>query len=356
VVSNASDASLSMGIRKGNTQYGTFNYSSSAFIDWVTKNRDKRFFAYVQGFDAHCPFSYPEENREFTGGMSSKYDFGQCYWTFDCADQVVIGNKTYYSLMTTYDGDNQSLSATTPQPQFLFSQEDVDYMVALYDGEVKLVDGYVGNILSALEREGLLNKTIVVIFSEHGDMFGKHGRFMRGGPLRGTFYDDVLRVPLIVYNPNFNASGQRRSALVSTVDFAPTVLDMLSIPAPAQFMGVSLKPVIFSGAEVHDAVFAASKFLPSEVNVFYSSSTFIGAVRTKDSKLILELVLDSSYAMQKRISDDYGALAANTRDSNVEFYDVSSDPQELVNVAASRPDGVEALKQRLFSWLKNTER
>ena len=354
---NDSATPLRMGIRKGNIEYGVFNYSSAAFTDWVSKNKGEKFFAYIQGFDAHCPFSYPTENREFIGNLSSDYDFGRCYWTFDRADQVVIGNKTYYSLMTPYgDALQDNAAAVLPsQPQFLFSQEDVDYMVALYDGEIKLVDGYVGEILAALEREGLLNRTIVVIFSEHGDIFGKHGRFMRGGPLRGTFYDDVLRVPLIIYEPGIAPSVQRRSGLVETVDFAPTVLDILSITAPSQFMGASLKPVILSGTDVHDAVFAASKFLPSDNNAFYANSTFIGAVRTKDRKLITEYVLNSTYATQKRISDDYGALAANTLDSSTELYDISSDPQELVNVASSKPDEASALRQKLFSWLKTAE-
>jgi arylsulfatase A-like enzyme len=342
------------GIRGLNLNYGSFNYSSAAFLDWVAKNRDERFFAYVQGFDAHCPFSYPEENREFAGNLSSDFDFGRCYWTFDRAEQVTISNKTYYPLTTTYDepNPNGTPAATQSLPQFLFSQEDVDYMVALYDGEIKLVDGYVGRILAQLEREGILNRTIVVIFSEHGDIFGKHGRFMRGGPLRGTFYDDVLRVPLIVYDPRLKASGQRRSALVSTVDFAPTMLDMLSVPAPSQFVGMSLRQPILSDSVVRDAVFAASAFLPPDSNAFYPNSTFIGAVRTRDSKLIAEYVFNSRYETQKWLAGDYGALAANALDSSTELYDISSDPQELVNIAPSNPAETEKLKAMLFSWIK----
>ena len=58
----------------------------------------------------------------------------------------------------------------------------------------------------------------MVIYSDHGDMFGKHGRFMRGGPLRGTFYDDVLHIPLLIYHPAIQPKAVDELAQVIGMD------------------------------------------------------------------------------------------------------------------------------------------
>jgi arylsulfatase A-like enzyme len=327
------------------SDYGSFNSSVPEFSSWLSKNRDRTFFAYVQGFDAHCPFALPQRNDAFAFGLQSNFSFDKCYWTFDRAQTTTIGGKPYYYLLAEYD---VSLDASAQQ-NLLLSEEDVKYMEALYDGEINLVDRYVGEILDSLEREGVLNRTIVVIFSEHGDMLGKHGRFMRGGPLRGTFYDDVLHVPLVIYNPNLNPAGLRQSQLVESIDIAPTVLDMLSISPPAQFAGKSLRPVLVNGTDVHKAVFAATKFLPSWGNFFFRNSTFISAVRTKDWKLIRELVFDSPFELNGKISADPNATLANAVESSSELYDLAFDPQELSNVFYEEPQVASAMQSLLDS-------
>ena len=92
------------------------------------------------------------------------------------------------------------------------TDRDVEKMVALYDGEIAQADWHLGSVFRAIEKSRLDRNTIVLFLSEHGDLFSEHGRFMRGGPLRGTFYDQVLHVPGLAQTSRRPKQAQRRSA------------------------------------------------------------------------------------------------------------------------------------------------
>ncbi|TNJ67512.1 hypothetical protein FE784_03785 [Paenibacillus hemerocallicola] len=74
--------------------------------------------------------------------------------------------------------------------------------------------------MDRLERRGFADNTIVVFCSDHGEMLGDHGLF-----LKTVFYEGALRVPLIVADPGGNRRGQVSDALVELADLHPTLLD-----------------------------------------------------------------------------------------------------------------------------------
>jgi choline-sulfatase len=98
----------------------------------------------------------------------------------------------------------------------------------LYDGEIAAIDRELGRVLAALERDGRLARTLVVVVSDHGEGLGEHGE-----PTHGHFiYDSTMRVPLLLRAPAALGTGVIDARVVSTVDLLPTILDLLGIADP----------------------------------------------------------------------------------------------------------------------------
>lgn len=104
---------------------------------------------------------------------------------------------------------------------------------------IKSVDDSVGEIIRALEAEGILDDTIVVYTSDQGFYMGEHGWFDKR-----FMYEESFRTPLIIRYPELVAQGSVSDVLVQNIDFAPTYLDMAGIRIPEFMEGRSLKPVL----------------------------------------------------------------------------------------------------------------
>ena len=94
-----------------------------------------------------------------------------------------------------------------------------------YYGMVKCIDDNVGQILDTLRKQNILERTIVVFTSDHGDLCGEHGRLNKGVPYEGS-----ARVPFLIYCPKKIPAGTVVSQALSCVDFFPTVLALMDIP------------------------------------------------------------------------------------------------------------------------------
>ena len=97
------------------------------------------------------------------------------------------------------------------------------------------LDWNVGRLLKALDKMGLADDTIVVFTSDHGSMFGEHGRAGKC-----TFYEEAVRVPLLVRWPGRIPAGHATDACLSTPDIMPTLLSMMHLPVPAAAEGTDL--------------------------------------------------------------------------------------------------------------------
>ena len=114
-----------------------------------------------------------------------------------------------------------------------------------YDGEVSLVDQSLGEIDRFLRENRLLEKTDIVLTSDHGESLGEHGEAGHGF----FVYDSTLHVPLII-RPAGSAGkrGRRIEQQVSLIDVMPTILDSLHFPIPSSVQGKSLRPLLFNGS------------------------------------------------------------------------------------------------------------
>ncbi|WP_437277465.1 sulfatase-like hydrolase/transferase [Sorangium sp. So ce375] len=116
----------------------------------------------------------------------------------------------------------------------------------LYDGEVAFTDRNIGRLLDAIAAAPFGGRTAIVVTSDHGEAFGEHKMFRHGFEL----WEELVRVPLLVHVPG--AAPSRVSARRSLIDLAPTLLDLMRVPGPAEgapaddfLSGASLLPDVF---------------------------------------------------------------------------------------------------------------
>ncbi len=117
--------------------------------------------------------------------------------------------------------------------------KELAYVRRLYRGELQQVSVAVGELVEFLRAEGRLDETIIVMLGVHGEEFGEHGGAGHGM----TLYEESLRVPLSIRAPDMVATG-RITAPVDLLDLAPTLADLLGVPAPQPWQGESLIGVI----------------------------------------------------------------------------------------------------------------
>jgi arylsulfatase A-like enzyme len=120
-----------------------------------------------------------------------------------------------------------------------------EYLLALYDGGIARADEIVRDLLEALDRLGLAENTTIVITSDHGEeFFGNTGRAAYHGH---SLYDELLRVPLIWYEPGMDASGPAREQLVSLLDIVPTAIARFRLEPAETLDGFDLSPLLDGG-------------------------------------------------------------------------------------------------------------
>jgi arylsulfatase A-like enzyme len=116
---------------------------------------------------------------------------------------------------------------------------EIAYVRRLYRGELQMVSTATGELIELLRRERRLDDAIIVMLGVHGEEFAEHGGAGHGI----TLYEESLRVPLAIRAPDLLGTG-RIVAPVDLLDLAPTITDLLGIPAPQAWQGESLVGII----------------------------------------------------------------------------------------------------------------
>ena len=127
-----------------------------------------------------------------------------------------------------------------------------------YDAEIAYSDSIVGRAIDWLRARNLLEKTVVVLLSDHGEGLGDHDEDEHGL----LAYDSTLRVPWIIRFPEQSHRGGRIAQSVSLVDVTPTILGLLGISVPASLDGVDMSPQIASGSTVAVPPIYAETYYP----------------------------------------------------------------------------------------------
>jgi arylsulfatase A-like enzyme len=104
-----------------------------------------------------------------------------------------------------------------------------------YYSQVASVDEDFGRLLRALDESGMADDTVVVFTSDHGEMFGAHGR-----RAKNIFYEEACHIPLLMRRPGQIPAGLVSDACLATVDLMPTLLSMLGLESPGGVEGMDL--------------------------------------------------------------------------------------------------------------------
>lgn len=272
-------------------------------VEFIRANRDRPWLFSVNFFDPHHPFDPPAEylNR------------------YDPADAPVpkrrdgeLENKPVYQQLDAQWAHNDPgyLAASS------LTVEDSQRITAAYYAMIELIDDQVGRMLAALDETGQRDNTLVVFMSDHGEMLGDHGLYLKGP----HFYDEAVRVPLVVSWPAGYSRGVRVAGLVELVDLAPTLLEAAGVPPEAGMQGRSLSRICrgeSDGAEHRDYVY--SEYL----NAWTHPHSYGTMYRTHEEKIVVY----------------------HTHETG-ELYDLERDPHEFNNLWDD-PDRAE-MKTRLL--------
>jgi arylsulfatase A-like enzyme len=178
---------------------------TDAFLDWVARNRDLRFFAYLHYMEPHDPYTPPDPPPPPPG----------------LRPEVIAGQA--HDLRTALQKGDPRL---TPA--------EVGYLRALYIDEVRSWDAQLGRLITALERLGLRESTVLVVLGDHGEEFQEHGLLVH----RHQLYDELLRIPLVIAGPGV-VRGRIREQ-VQGIDLFPTIAALLGIVPPVGLVGTNL--------------------------------------------------------------------------------------------------------------------
>jgi arylsulfatase A-like enzyme len=129
--------------------------------------------------------------------------------------------------------------------------------MAAYYGMVKCIDDNVGRILNCLAEQGILNDTIVVFTSDHGDYLGEHGLDQKN-----YLYETVYRIPMLIRWPKKIQRETVIENIISTVDFQPTILKLIGIEPCGREQGRDASAILYGKSENwEDVVFIHSCFV-----------------------------------------------------------------------------------------------
>lgn len=307
-------------------------------INFLKENKKNKFFMFLQSYDAHCPYNAPAiYEKLYDPNYKGGSDSSQCYYGFNDIEKNEKGEKIY-RVWTSVRKKGQ-----TRLKEITLRQEDIDHTVALYDGEIKYNDALLKKIFDSVEKLNLSKKTIIVLLSEHGDIIGDRGQIDRVGPPQGTFYEEVVHIPLIIKHPKINIQ-KRIDGLVQLIDVMPTIMDFLGIDKKQlkqNMQGQSLLPLILNGKEINSYVYAGSEFKAPNKEVMkniYAGKSKGEMIRSKKFKLTKGKIIVDFY--NKIEKDDY------------RFFNLKDDPLEKNNLwNLNLPEALE-MNRELDEWIK----
>lgn len=229
--------------------------------------------------------------------------------------------------------------------------------LAHYYDEIMRLDYHVGEVMGELKRQHILDETMVIFLTDNGRPF-PHSKT--------RLYDDGVKTPLLIRAPTVVSQPGRSTSLVSTIDIAPTILELAGIERPVTYQGVSLLPVLREPhSTVRDYVFAEQNWHNFTAHVRMVRRGDLVYMRNAWPNLPLPGASDTFYTPSaealKTLRSD-GTLTSLQSDvflaprPSEEFYNLAADPAQQNNLALS-PEPSTALTELravLDQWTKET--
>lgn len=194
------------------------------FLRWLDTTGGRPFFAFLNYFDAHEPYEPAAEYRRmFTADPRPDSEVHRAFTADERGD--------------------------------VMAPDMLQLMIDLYDAELRQLDDELKTLFARLDSDGLLDNSLIVITSDHGEEFKDHGGLDHGL----TLYEEVIHVPLVIHWPG-QLAPRRVAKRIDNLDVFATLLDCLAIPLAEPTDAASLRPLA-EGAETHDKPVATSQLL-----------------------------------------------------------------------------------------------
>jgi arylsulfatase A-like enzyme len=261
---------------------------------WLTefRNPDASFFMFVNYMDCHEPYNPP-------------YPYKQRFMPTRFSPWRVAGV-----------GTNKEVALRILEKR---GQDDLKIIQALYDGEISYLDDKIGELVQFIESLGILDETVLVLTSDHGDCLGEHNQIGH----RMALYEQLVHVPLIIRYPERFQPAVRVMQQVSLVDLYPTLLELAGAD-PSQANKNGFHSLITPPAAEARPFIIAENTAPKSLN-----SVIARMIRTDRYKYIWK------------------------SNQQHELYDLVKDPGELANLVAVEPETARKMDEQLKAWKRS---
>ena len=222
-------------------------------LDWIDERPEQPFFAFAYTIETHHPYVAPPESQH--------YDFG-------------------------------------------VDDEELDR----YLNSLRAADAKIAHLLEEIDRRGLTDSTLIAVTADHGESFGQHNQRTHSFGI----YEPTVHVPLVLLHPSLKDFPRRQAAVGRHLDIAPTLLDLIGVPAPGEWQGASL---LRPGS-------------PERVYFLSVGNEVVLGLRDGDYK--------------------YHYYVDTARQ---ELFHLADDPGELRNLADDEPDRSAGYRHRLGGWV-----
>ncbi len=288
-----------------------------AIMPWLERHRDEPLFLFVLSTDPHAPYRPPAEFEQ----------------RFANPDETEQFNRDYAKLrdIRAYGG-----GATVNRAEIRAKGVDPDQFlrraVDRYDGEVAHNDRSLATLTGKLKDLGVLDNTLVVVASDHGEEFWEHGLGAHGHSL----YSELIHVVLMMWNPKLIPHGRRVPDTVQLIDIFPTVLDVLGLKPPEGIEGRSLAPLL-AGAKL---------------GALPAMSTKLALPAAKPGGAVPENLTDTIARVEPEWKLIYRVQPARAHLKQLELYDRRTDRADRSDVVAQHPEVAERMKSEVLKWME----
>ena len=205
------------------------------FLKWVDSEKPSRIFAFLHYYDVHSesaaskpgtlPYEAPPKYLERFAPPRTEDFTGT---TEDRNGKTVIASGYLQACSGYYKN---------------LPPEHLEYIVGCYDAGIAKLDDDLRDLFAELEERGILEESLIVITSDHGEEFKEHKALLHGG-----YHDEIMHVPMVWLLPRGVERGTERvTDLSRSIDIAPTLLDMAGLPPLSNAQGISLARSILEG-------------------------------------------------------------------------------------------------------------
>ena len=238
------DQGFSEGSYESPREWGSLFHTRRAAQRWLDQRVEARpFFLFLHGYDTHHRYLKPGPwgELEFDPGYSGigRQIVQHVVGTTQVVDDVWYAGKHLPEILDLdalrlRDDLGHALRAKSEEGSPLF-QTDLDHLVQAYDGAVRYADSQFGLFMVELQNRDLLDQSLIVVLSDHGEELGEHGVFDH----RPDLSPEVQHVPFMIRLPGAQSGGQRVSQTAALIDLMPTLLEAAGAEPIPDLPGVS---------------------------------------------------------------------------------------------------------------------